>query len=155
MRQRTPPRALRDGAHFPALHSLPSSDVRAPKRKRPLPRRVEDPPSNVDVDAAASAAEYVGSPEHKSFPSFAGPPKLRADATKCPPSLSDASQLTEWLQRAISSRQTSGRWDGGFPRYAWLEVEGIVYEARQLGPGSAQYKGYPLIPEERPRGLET
>jgi hypothetical protein len=112
-----------------------------------------EPPAGADVEAAASVARYVGSAEHKSFPSFAGAPRLRADATKCPPHLADAEELTEWLRRAIRSQQTSGRWEGGFPRYAWLAVEGTVFEARQLGPGSGQYKGYPLVPGEAPKGL--
>lgn len=127
--------------------------MRAPKRKRRLPRKLGNPSSGIDVEAAAANAEYVGSAEHKSFPSFAGPPRLRADATPCPPSLSDRDHLTGWLKKAIAERQTSARWEGGFPRYAWLDVEGTCYEARQLGPGSGQYKGYALEPEERPKGL--
>jgi len=127
--------------------------MRAPKRKRPPPRRLAPPPPDVDVDAAATAARYVGSAEHKAFPSFAGPPRLRADATPCPPTLSDADELTKWLRRAISLRQTSDRWEGGFPRYAWLDVDGTVFEARHLGPGSGQYKGYALTPDQRPKGL--
>lgn len=62
-------------------------------------------------------------------------------------------ELTRWIRQAIAAQQTSDRWDGGFPRYAWLEVEGTVYEARQLGPGSGQYKGYALTNDERPAGL--
>lgn len=127
--------------------------VRAPKRRRPPPRRLADPPSDVDVEAAAAGAQYVGSAEHKSFPSFAGPARLRADATPCSPTLADANELTLWLRRAISARQTSGRWEGGFLRYAWLDVDGTVYEARQLGPGSGQYKGYALSSDQRPAGL--
>ena len=147
------PDAPRDRERTSVVFGL--SPVRAPRRKRPLPRRLGEPPPDVDIEAAAAAARYVGSAEHKSYPSSAGPPRLRADATPCPPTLSDAAELTQWLRRAISARQTSGRWEGGFPRYAWLDVEGTVYEARQLGPGSGEYKGYPLEAEQRPRGLAS
>ena len=147
------PRAPHDRERPSVVFGL--SPVRAPRRKRPLPRRLAEPPPNVDIEAAAAAARYVGSAEHKSYPSSAGPPRLRADATPCPPTLSDMDELTRWLRRAISARQTSGRWEGGFPRYAWLDVEGTVYEARQLGPGSGEYKGYALEAEQRPRGLAT
>jgi hypothetical protein len=51
-----------------------------------------------------------------------------------------------------TDQRTLGR---RLPRYAWLDVEGTVYEARQLGPGSGEYKGYALEAEQRPRGLAT
>lgn len=128
--------------------------MRAPRRRRAAPRRLATPPEEVDINAAASAARYVGSAEHKSYPSFAGPPRLRADATPCPPNLSDPNALTDWLRRAIAASQTSARWEGGFPRYVWLVVGGQCFEARQLGPGSGHYKGYALRADECPPGLK-
>lgn len=119
--------------------------MRAPSRRRPLPRKLGAPPEGTDVTAAAQAAVYVGSAEHKSYPPFAGPPRLRADATRCSPEVSDASVITRWVRSAIAAGQTSALWEGGFPRYAWLDVDGTCFEARQLGPGSGQYKGYSLL----------
>lgn len=53
--------------------------MRATKRRRPLPRAVTDDPGSVsDRHAMAAQVTYVGSPEHKDTPSFAGnPPKPR------------------------------------------------------------------------------
>jgi hypothetical protein len=65
--------------------------MQATKRKRPMRRTIVPAPSAEDRDRAAASCRYVGSPEHKSSPSFAGAPKLRhADATKCDPKLKDS-----------------------------------------------------------------
>lgn len=56
--------------------------MRSPSRKHPRHRAVE-PPNNVDLDAIAEDVRYVGSPEHKRAPSFAGPPSPRPDASIC------------------------------------------------------------------------
>jgi hypothetical protein len=52
------------------------------------------PPPGVDLSEIAVRASYVGSSEHKKYPSFAGPPQPRSDATKCDPGLSDPALLT-------------------------------------------------------------
>jgi hypothetical protein len=101
----------------------------------------------------ADRASYVGSPEHKSFPSFAGQPHPRADASKCDASLADAAELTGWLRTAIRQGQVSALWDGDFPRYVWCRQAGVAYEGRLLNQGLGQYKGYPLGPGEEPGGL--
>ncbi|MGH3160023.1 MAG: hypothetical protein ACRDNF_26075, partial [Streptosporangiaceae bacterium] len=56
--------------------------MRAPKRRRPARRGIARPPTEVNLETLAERASYVDSSEHKSFPSFAGRPKLRADASK-------------------------------------------------------------------------
>ena len=57
----------------------------------------------------ARAARYVGSAEHKDYPSPAGPPRLRADATKCDPELhGDFQVLGGWLQVAIVAGNVGG-----------------------------------------------
>ena len=57
--------------------------MRAPRRHRPRKRVMQVPP-DVELDCLADQVTYVGSPEHKGIPSFAGPPRLRADASCCP-----------------------------------------------------------------------
>lgn len=91
---------------------------------------------------------YIGSCEHKSFPSFAGRPCLRADASKCDPHHADQDELTGWLRQAIREGRTSAHWEGDFPRYAWHKAEEVPYEARLVNRGLGQYKGYPLHPDE-------
>jgi hypothetical protein len=95
----------------------------------------------------------VGSPEHKAHPSFAGLPRLRADATKCDPALTDRDELTRWLQAAIASGHIGEPWEGQFPRYAWHRAGDVCYEARLVNQELGQYKGYPLEPAENPEGM--
>lgn len=113
----------------------------------------------VNADVLASCAErasYVGSAEHKSYPSFAGPPKLRSDATKCPQHIKDQKQITEWLRVAIRQGQVSN--DPGrdsFPRYVWAQQQDTWFEARLVNVEQGQYKGYPLAEHEVPIGLDA
>lgn len=101
----------------------------------------------------ARQAIYVGSPEHKSSHSFAGPPKLRSDASRCDPNLGEQDQLTGWLRNAIKSGHVGGPWEGTFPRYVWARHEGVCYEGRLVNRESGEYKGYPLDDQECPEGL--
>lgn len=112
------------------------------------------PDPSIDLDALAERCRYVGSPEHKSSPSFAGEPKLRqADATKCDPAFKDAAEeITTWLRDAIRAGHT-GIWQGRFPEYAWYRVDGRCYEARLTNPGNGDYKGYALVEHECPDGI--
>jgi hypothetical protein len=127
--------------------------MRAPKRHRPQRRALAVRSAGLPLAAAAARASYVGSPEHKSFPSFAGPPRLRSDASKCDPSFGDPALLTSWLRVAIESGQVSDLWEGEFPRYVWCRQDGQVYEGRLVNQELGHYKGYPLDPTEYPEGL--
>ena len=130
--------------------------MRAPKRKRPQPRVVQRPPEGFDVSCAASRIAYVGSPEHKTGPSFAGRPRPRADASKCDAALNDRREdIERWLRHAFTVQCFGGPWEGGLPRYAWCKVETVVYEARLVNRGLGQYKGYQLEPEEWPEGIDN
>ena len=130
--------------------------MRAPKRKRPLVRKIVDVPDGVDLELVASKAVYVGSPEHKNIPSFAGPPKLRADASCCPRDLATKQDLvTGWLKEGISSGAVGGCWEGTFPRYVWFMHEDTVFEARLVNREAGWYKGYPLNPSEWPEGVRA
>jgi hypothetical protein len=106
------------------------------------------------LNSAAARAHYVGSPEHKRHPSFAGPPAPRATATLCDPQFAQQQTLlTDWVQDAIRRGQVSNKWEGDFPRNVWLRRDGIVYEARLVNQGDGGYKGWQLKEHEYPEGL--
>lgn len=128
--------------------------MRAPRRRRPMRRSPGPVPPGIDLEVIVSRVTYVGSGEHKTFPSFAGPPHPRADASKCDPRLADQDELTCWLQQAIREGRTGGQWDGDFPRYIWHRAEGVPYEARLVNRELGQYKGYPLAQDEWPETLD-
>lgn len=103
----------------------------------------------------ARKATYIGSPEHKDMPSFAGQPRPRADAALCDRSLAQQqTKVLKWLRAAIRKGSVSALWEGDFPRYVWHREGDEVFEARLVNQGNGQYKGYPLNPEEWPQGLE-
>lgn len=61
--------------------------------------------------------KYVGSPEHKDIPSFAGSPRHRADASICDRKLArDRKKVQKWLQRAMADGCIGELWEGRFPR---------------------------------------
>jgi hypothetical protein len=95
----------------------------------------------------------VGSGEHKSYPSFAGQPRLRADASKCDPKFQDADEITDWLRQAIACWNVGAPWEGEFPRYVWRDLDDVIYEARLVNRELGQYKGYPLTRSEWPDRL--
>ena len=102
---------------------------------------------------AANVAHYVGSPEHKDGPSFAGQPRPRADATICDRSFADRlADINSWLRTAILAGHT-GDWTGAFPRYVWHRAGVSVFEARLVNEVSGSYKAYEIEPDEIPAGL--
>jgi hypothetical protein len=107
----------------------------------------------VSLADLADRVSYVGSSEHKSYPSFAGLPKLRADASKCDPSFADPDELTKWLRTSIAAGRIGAPWEGDFPRYVWYPHDEVMYEARLVNQELGQYKGYPLQADEWPEGL--
>ena len=131
-----------------------SGAMRATSRRRPLRRTITAAPEGVDPEAVAARVRYVGSPEHKSYRSFAGPPRLRvADASKCDPRFVDAAPLTAWLRESIRAGRFGAPWEGDFPKYVWFVDGDTCYEARLVNRASGEYKGWELAPEERPEGL--
>ena len=127
--------------------------MRAPRRNRHRKREMYVPP-DIDLDSLANRVTYVGSPEHKDIPSFAGPPRPRADASLCPREIRDVEVVTEWLRYAIRQGATGGLWEGDFPRYAWYKHGDTVFEGRLVNRGDGSYKGYPLERREWPAGIE-
>jgi hypothetical protein len=122
-----------------------------------LDRILGQPPAGVDLDAVATICRYVGSPEHKDKPSFAGQPRPRTDASICDQRLNSAEQITTWLRAAIQKGAFGRLWEGNmpqFPRYVWYKDGETVYEGRLLNQELGEYKGYPLEREEWPDGIE-
>lgn len=112
-------------------------------------------PAGVDLNAIAAHVDYVGSPEHKDVPSFAGAPRPRADASLCDRSLlTKLDLIKEWLREGIRRGTVSGPWEGEFPRYIWYKDGGTVYEARLVNREQGAYKGYPLEEAEWPEDIE-
>lgn len=128
--------------------------MRAPKRRRPLVREVAPALQGTDLKAIAARVSYIGSPEHKDTPSFAGQPRPRADAAICDRSLARKQVLvTRWLREAVRLGFVSAYWEGDFPRYVWHREGDFVFEARLVNQINGQYKGYPLNREEWPQNL--
>jgi len=126
--------------------------MRSPNRRRPQIRAQADA-TGKDLAAIAARVSYVGSAEHKRYPSAAGPPALRSDATPCPPNLAPQNELTNWLRRAVSKGAIGEPWEHDFPRYAWVTNENGIFEARLINREQGTYKGYPLQKSERPSWL--
>jgi len=116
-------------------------------------RRRRYVPGGTDLVALAERAVYRGSPEHKSYPSFAGGPRPRSDATLCPSGFTSADTLTDWLRDAIRVGNFGALWEGDFPRYVWLVKDGTCYEGRLVNQELGEYKGYPLANGERPEWI--
>ena len=111
-------------------------------------------PMGTDLAMLASRVDYVGSPEHKDFPSFAGGPCPRADASCCPRDIRDQNVVREWLRSAIRRGAVGEQWETGFPRYVWFKHQNVVFEGRLVNRKQGTYKGYPLLREEWPAGIE-
>ena len=117
-----------------------------PKAIDPWP---EGAPSPEEV---ASKASYVGSAEHKTAPSPAGPPTPRSDASKCPTDVAEnvegvlrwKAEVNEALRHAIRCKCVGGGFLQSFPRYVWGWFRQTMYEARLTNETGGQYKAYPL-----------
>ena len=127
------------------------SSVRRHRTKR---RAIGAWPPQLRPKAVASRARYVGSAEHKAYPSPAGPPALRSDATPCDPKISfDAIQAA--LRKAINRRCVSAAFEQDFPKYAWGWIDGRLYEARHINGPAGTYKGYEIEETEYPEDPEN
>lgn len=113
------------------------------RRKR---HRIGPWPEDADSpEELAERVEYVGSPEHKDHPSSLGPPHLRSDATPCEANMTrDANRNTQALREGIRRQCVSSIFEGGYPKYVWTWVNGVLYEARHINGPQGTYKGYRL-----------
>jgi hypothetical protein len=111
----------------------------------------------VDLDdETLGCVTYVGSAEHKDYPSSAGPPRLRADAMKCDATLHERESfatLTRQLRDAMRAGRVGGPMEGAFPRYVWVSIDERWFEARLVNRESGDYKGYEVHRDELPRGV--
>jgi hypothetical protein len=98
----------------------------------------------------AERASYVGSAEHKAYPSPAGHPALRSDASRCDPRHTDFHQITLVLREGIRRCCTGAVFEGDFPKYVWGWLDGRLYEGRLVNQDQGTYKGYPLEEIEHP-----
>lgn len=117
------------------------------ERKREISAWPAGKPGPNDV---ADRASYVGSAEHKSYPSPAGHPALRSDASRCDPRYTDFRAITRVVRQAIQRRCTSAIFEGDFPKYVWGWLDGQLYEARLINRQQGTYKAYPLEHAEAP-----
>ena len=130
--------------------------MKAPVRRRPLAKQLASWRSDhARLQGLEARVSYVGSPEPKDMPSFAGSPRPRADASLCPRELTrDHDKVEGWLREALRRGAVSELCDGVFPRYVWFQHEGVVFEGRLINREAGEYKGYPLEPGQGPHGLE-
>ena len=113
--------------------------------------------SEEQLHEIADRVSCFGSAEHKVYPSRAGPPALRSDATPCDPDIDEQdinASLVEGVRRGCVSQQM----EQGFPKYVWGYTGEDLYEARHLNGFGGQYKGYrfesPEYPRDRQRRLD-
>jgi hypothetical protein len=126
------------------------------RHRRPKHRIVSRwPDDKPPPDEVAERASYVGSAEHKAYPSPAGHPALRSDASRCDPRYTQFDEITVVLREAIERRCVGSIFEGDFPKYAWGWLDGQLYEARLINSMQGTYKGYPLEEIERPKDPEN
>lgn len=111
------------------------------------------PPDGVSLSQVAEDAKYTGSPYHRTRPVDGVRPVYKRGDSQCPKEIQGNPTLVrEWLRESIRAGNV-GRFDQGFPKLVWKRVGDRIFEARQGSPGSGEYHGYPLDPDEEVRGL--
>jgi hypothetical protein len=122
---------------------------RQKRHNRPKHRKIHPWPDNVgQPDAVALEARYIGSAEHKGAWSPGHVPRLRSDASECPPELSnDRDANTASLRRAIQLQCVGHDFENGFPKYVWAWVKGQLWEARHIRGPVGTYKAYGPLEE--------
>ena len=122
------------------------------RHRRPRHRTIGPwPDDKPPPEEIADRASYVGSAEHKTYPSPAGHPALRSDASRCEARYTDFEEITRVLREAIRRRCIGQIFEGDFPKYAWGWLDEQLYEARLVNRSRGTYKGYPLEEIEMPR----
>jgi len=119
-------------------------------RRRSKSKTLQAPPARLDLAQLGGSASYVCSPEHKDRPVGGVQPRPRPDASIC--DIDDAHVAEGWVRDAIRSGKGSD-WRAGYPRYVWHKEGQRVYEGRLTNAGKGEYKGYPILIEQAPKGL--
>lgn len=118
-----------------------------PNRKK-VPARLAAAMATAELSDLAKKAKYVGSAEHKGVRWEEVLPRLRHDASCCPPHITRAT-ATQLLQAGIRAGNVSEDFDGEMPRRVWYVGPLGVFEARLTGRYDeatnkcAEYKGWP------------
>ena len=95
-------------------------------------------------EEVAARATFTGSSLHKTYPSPAGPPALRADKSKCDRYPDSAwPRLLSALREAIAAGCV-GSFRGAFPARAWVWINGVLHEARLTNEATGEYHGFPI-----------
>jgi hypothetical protein len=104
----------------------------------------DDKPSSQEV---ADRVRYVGSPEHKTYPSPAGQPRwrTRSDKARCDRfAEADWPVLEQALRDAIRTPCVDKEFRGDFPARVWAFINGILHEARLTNQMNGEYHGFPV-----------
>jgi len=136
----------RSGARETSMGKRPGNQRRPEDHKRALiaPWPDDKPP----IQDVANRVSYVGSAEHKTYPSPAGQPGWRpkSDKVRCDRfAETDWPRLVEALRDAIrASCVTGGEFRGDFPARAWAFINGVLHEARLTNQMTGEYHGFPI-----------
>lgn len=109
------------------------------------PGQIVDWPDNApDPELVASMVRFTGSTIHKTYPSPAGLPALRADKAKC-----DQYRTEDWVRLQAALRQgirdrCVGAFRGQFPTRVWVWINEILHEARLTNEMTGEYHGFPI-----------
>lgn len=123
-------------------------------RRKPQPKhslkglKIVRPPDGVSLERVAEACRYMGSSYHRTMPGRSGPPRSKPRGTKCPKHLQRQPDEVERLLREAIRAGHCGTFEGEFPRRVWRRIGQTIFEARQGSPGSGEYHGYALTPEQ-------
>jgi len=133
--------------------------LKAPNRKRPLPKKLCRGFSKAQLDRLVKKVSYVGSPEHKDQPNRLIPAeqhKPRANASICPRWITEKKKVERWLRKAIRKGAIGELMENGFPRYVWYldKKHETVYIGRLVNRATGQYKGWPIEKFEWPKEIE-
>ena len=134
------------GADTGSRHCYNEAMPRRPRYQRDIKRgRIIDWPDGVGTpDEVAARVTYTGNSIHKSYPSPAGPPALRADKAKCDRYAQEQwPRLLDALRAAIRAGFVSD-FRGSFPARAWVWINDVLHEARLTDEGTGDYHGFPL-----------
>jgi hypothetical protein len=109
------------------------------------------PTGHLSPKEVAEKVTYVGSSEHKDYPSSAGAPAFRSDAARCDSRYTEFEPITKVLREAIRRACIGNQFEGEFPRHVWGWYDDRLYEARLINRQNGWYKAWPIEEAEHPR----
>ena len=126
--------------------------------KPPKMKHVSPKLDSKTLELMADRVSYVGSPEHKDYPSKLTNAKNvhpRLDASICPKDINNKELVTGWLKEAIIKGAIDTNFENDFPRYVWYydPDNRLAFAGRLTNRTIGQYKGYPINVSELPAGI--